>query len=77
MNPYSAILLSVLFGFIVAVVIGFFVNPFWGVLSAIVIAVIRESLDIFESNAPDALGLIAMIVGGLTAFIIFQAFIVL
>ncbi len=51
--------------------IGLFFDPLWGFLAAMAAGIAKEAWDMSGHGTPDALDMMATIIGGIVAFIVF------
>lgn len=59
-------------GMALALTIGIFFSPFWGFLAAIVAGIAKEVWDKAGQGTPDAMDMVATMVGGVAAFAVFM-----
>ena len=59
-------------GMALALTIGIFFSPFWGFFAAIVAGIAKEAWDKAGHGTPDAMDMIATMVGGVAAFVVFM-----
>ena len=58
-------------GMAIAFIIGLLTDPLWGFLAAMGAGIAKEAWDMSERGTPDALDMMATIMGGITAFAVF------
>lgn len=58
-------------GMALAFTVGLFSDPLWGFLAAMGAGIAKEAWDMSGRGTPDALDMMATIMGGITAFAVF------